>query len=51
MPLAYLFCTPSSQRLPTELSMVEIDTEKAWLVTYLARQGKVEGEPLKQGVS
>lgn len=50
MPLAYLLCTLSSQRLPTELNTVKIDTERVWLVTYLAWQGKVEGEILKHGV-
>lgn len=34
-PLAYLLCTLSSQRLPTELSTAKTDTERVWLVTYL----------------
>ena len=37
MLLAYLLCTLSSQRFPTELSTVKTDTETAWLVTYLTR--------------
>lgn len=49
MPLAYLLCTLNSQRLPTELDTAKTDTERGWLVTYLAWQEKV-GEVLKHGV-
>lgn len=51
MLLAYLLCTLSSQRLPTELSTVKTDTERVWFVTCLAWQRKVERGALKHGVS